>query len=301
MGNLVREGSRRPAGYLRAAGDLLKAMGEHVGTYLDPILALALVLLETSSELCEAAAAAREAAKEEGAMDHDAREEEEKEEERDEDEDEDDDEDDEDDEKKNEDSAAADDDVNAPTSASREAKEVRTLAVRLVASIFSRHPSFDYAAYWPLIASALEPMAARMAAESSATAPPPALAVVAALAADERLAVLLTANEGGSKAANLVAEAWRALGAPRASPVSRAAALDVAESLIEQAENAKFAARRASARTTTNTSRPCCSANTRRRFSRRFSRRWRLARRADAKSGNPPPPPRAPPVANSRC
>ena len=244
VGNLVREGSRRPAGYLRAAGDLLKAMGEHVGTYLDPILALALVLLETSSELCEAAAAAREAAKEEGAMDHDAREEEEKEEERDEDEDEDDDEDDEDDEKKNEDSAAADDDVNAPTSASREAKEVRTLAVRLVASIFSRHPSFDYAAYWPLIASALEPMAARMAAESSATAPPPALAVVAALAADERLAVLLTANEGGSKAANLVAEAWRALGAPRASPVSRAAALDVAESLIEQAENATFAARR---------------------------------------------------------
>ena len=121
---------------------------------------------------------------------------------------------------------------------------MRTLAVRLVASIFSRHPSFDYAAYWPLIASALEPMAARMAAESSATAPPPALAVVAALAADERLAVLLTANEGGSKAVNLVAEAWRALGAPRASPVSRAAALDVAESLIEQAENAKFAARR---------------------------------------------------------
>jgi hypothetical protein len=85
-----------------------------------------------------------------------------------------------------------------------------------------------------------------MASEAGAATPPPALAVVAALADDDRLAPLLTTSGGGSLAANgLLSEAWRALGAQFASPATRAAALNIAESLIEQAEAARFDADRA--------------------------------------------------------
>ena len=134
----------------------------------------------------------------------------------------------------------------------------------------------------------------------SATAPPPALAVVAALAADERLAVLLTTNEGGSKAANLVAEAWRALGAPRASPVSRAAALDAAESLIEQAENAKIAALRGERE---DDDEHVASVLLREHAPRFEALQSAPAARASRgrEERKPAAAPRAPPVANSRC
>jgi len=56
---------------------------------------------------------------------------------------------------------------------------------------------------------------------------------------------LLTTAVGGEQASALLSEAWRALGAPFASPASRAAALAIAESLIDQAEAAKFNSDRA--------------------------------------------------------
>ena len=213
VGGVVREGgSKRPAGFLRAAGDLLRAMGEHTKVYLDPLLSLALVLLEEASEICENAAAARLAAAAEyragvagsggeDGMDVDGVVEDENEIDDDVDDDEDDDDDDDDDEKKKNKkdkggSAARGKSAASSSSSSRDAREVRVLAVRFLGALFARHPGFDYSAYWPMVLKALSPMAARMAAESGAAAPPPALAVVAALADDERLAPLLTTSGG---------------------------------------------------------------------------------------------------------
>ena len=117
------------------------------------------------------------------------------------DDDEDDDDDDDDDEKKKNKkdkggSAARGKSAASSSSSSRDAREVRVLAVRFLGALFARHPGFDYSAYWPMVLKALSPMAARKAAESGAAAPPPALAVVAALADDERLAPLLTTSGG---------------------------------------------------------------------------------------------------------
>jgi hypothetical protein len=167
-------GSKRPAGFLRAAGDLLKAMGEHTKVYLDPLLSLVLVLLEASSEICEAAAVAREAAAAEyraglragagagagdgmdvdGAEEPDAEEEVAEEEEEEEEEDDDD------------GAAKKNKAVRGKLSASgsgggsrtRDAREVRVLAVRFLGALFARHPGFDYSSYWPLVLSALSPM-----------------------------------------------------------------------------------------------------------------------------------------------
>ena len=57
---LVRSGSKRPEGFVRAAHDLLKAAGEHAGAYLDALVAIASELLAEASALCESAADARE-------------------------------------------------------------------------------------------------------------------------------------------------------------------------------------------------------------------------------------------------
>jgi U3 small nucleolar RNA-associated protein 20 len=258
VGALVGSGSKRPAGFLRAAGDLLRAMGEHTKVYLDSLLALALVLLEASSDLCEAAAAARVvAAGGHGGGDGDGMDVDgehivndtevlEAEEEGDDD-------DDDGDTKghgaqregKSRGTPLVSGGGGAGGASIREAREVRVLAVRFLGALFARHPGFDYSGYWPLVLRALAPMAARMAAEAGAATPPPALAVVAALADDDRLAPLLTTSGGGGAANGLLSEAWRALGAPCASPATRAAALAVAESLIEQAETARFEADRA--------------------------------------------------------
>ena len=61
VGHLVSTGSKRPEGFLRAAHDLLKAAGTHVGFYLDALLSLTTELLTAASAICEAAADARSA------------------------------------------------------------------------------------------------------------------------------------------------------------------------------------------------------------------------------------------------
>ena len=135
--------------------------------------------------------------------------------------------------------------------------------------MFTRHPGFDYARYWPAIANALAPMAKRAAAESSSVnAAPPAVALIAAIAGDDRCARFLmggfdtggtaavdTVDPGGTtvdttgtlivdfssvnvinSAGSFLSDVWDALGTPRASGQARAAALAVAESLVERAE-----------------------------------------------------------------
>jgi hypothetical protein len=51
VAGFIGEGSKRPSGFMRAAGDILKAMGEHTLTYLDPIMSIALAgrVLATST------------------------------------------------------------------------------------------------------------------------------------------------------------------------------------------------------------------------------------------------------------
>ena len=247
---LVREGSKRPAGFLRAAADATRAMGEHVGAYLDPIATCATALLRVASRVCEEKAEAREKAalllsEEDG---HPTR------------------------------VPGSISSSSSSLATAKEAKEVRALAARLLASILARHPSFDVATrHWPVARDALAPMAARLAAEAGGASPPPALDVVAALAEDERLATLLLREEERASPAEkeeeeeeaevskgvakkreaelsagvrtddavtkprprgFLSEAWRALGAPSASPATRAAALAVAERLADQAEAA---------------------------------------------------------------
>ena len=246
---LVREGSKRPAGFLRAAADATRAMGEHVGAYLDPIATCATALLRVASRVCEEKAEAREKAamllsEEDG---HPTR------------------------------VPGSISSSSTSLATAKEAKEVRALAARLLASILARHPSFDVATrHWPVARDALAPMAARLAAEAGGASPPPALDVVAALAEDERLATLLLREEERASPAEeeeeeeaevskgvakkreaelsagvrtddaatkprprgFLSEAWRALGAPSASPATRAAALAVAERLADQAEAA---------------------------------------------------------------
>ena len=197
---LVRSGSKRPEGFLRAAHDLLRAAGEHAGAYLDALVALAAELLAEASALCESAADARErrARGSVGAVD--------------------------------------------ASVASKEAKDVRVAATRFLASVFERHPAFQYAPYWPSIADSIAPMLERAAAESSAeTAAPPAAALAAAVAGDDACARLLAANavlDDGTEVpvTSFLSHVWRALGAPRASGPTRACALAVAESLVERAE-----------------------------------------------------------------
>ena len=223
VAGLVGSGSKVPSGFLRAAGDLLKVMAEHTKAYLHPLLSMAVEMLAASSDICESAARAREAKLNEPdpAVDDD-----------------DVDEDDEDDEVNGEDEEDANDTRRAlaPGQAHRDAREVRSLAVRFLGALFQRHPDFDYSPYWDAMLSAVKPMAERMAAESAAPHPPPALSIVAALAEDDALAPMLERAD----ATSLLPQLWRALGAPFASPATRAAALSTAESLIERAEEAKF-------------------------------------------------------------
>ena len=213
--DLVRSGSRRPEGFIRAAHDLLKAAGEHVGVYLDALVAIASELLAEASALCESAAerrAERRASGNDGNVSGNTM------------------------------TSAGD----VADVASREAKEVRASATRFLASVFERHPSFEYAPYWPSIASSIAPMLSRAAAESGAeTAAPPAVALAAAAASDDACARLLAADivtDDGSRvvASAFLADVWRALGAPRASGATRACALAVAESLVERAETARL-------------------------------------------------------------
>ena len=215
--DLVRSGSRRPEGFIRAAHDLLKAAGEHVGAYLDALVAIASELLAEASALCESAAERRaeRRASGNGNVSGNA-------------------------------TFAGDDGSDVADVASREAKEVRASATRFLASVFERHPSFEYAPYWPSIASSIAPMLSRAAAESGAeTAAPPAVALAAAAAGDDACARLLAADivtDDGSRvvASAFLADVWRALGAPRASGATRACALAVAESLVERAETARL-------------------------------------------------------------
>ena len=223
VAGLVGSGSKVPSGFLRAAGDLLKVMAEHTKAYLHPLLAMTVEMLAASSDICESAARAREARLNEPdpAVDDDDV--------------------DEDDDVNGEDEEDANDDTRralAPGQAHRDAREVRSLAVRFLGALFQRHPDFDYSPYWDAMLSAVKPMAERMAAESAASHPPPALSIVAALAEDDDLAPLLERAD----AISLLPQLWRALGAPFASPATRAAALSTAESLIERAEEAKFKA-----------------------------------------------------------
>ena len=213
--DLVRSGSRRPEGFIRAAHDLLKAAGEHVGVYLDALVAIASELLAEASALCESAAerrAERRASGNDGNVSGNTM------------------------------TSAGD----VADVASREAKEVRASATRFLASVFERHPSFEYAPYWPSIASSIAPMLSRAAAESGAeTAAPPAVALAAAAAGDDACARLLAEDivtDDGSRvvASAFLADVWRALGAPRASGATRACALAVAESLVERAETARL-------------------------------------------------------------
>ena len=222
VAGLVGSGSKVPSGFLRAAGDLLKVMAEHTKAYLHPLLSMTVEMLAASSDICESAARAREARLNEPdpAVDDD-------------DVDEDDDVNGEDEEDANDTRRAL-----APGQAHRDAREVRSLAVRFLGALFQRHPDFDYSPYWDAMLSAVKPMAERMAAESAASHPPPALSIVAALAEDDDLAPLLERAD----AISLLPQLWRALGAPFASPATRAAALSTAESLIERAEEAKFKA-----------------------------------------------------------
>ena len=263
VGGFVRDGSKRPAGFLRAAGDLLKAVGEHTRTYLDPLLSLTVVMLDAASRACEDAAAARAEAAASSAErtvsggeddDDDAEDEEEDADEKDEDaaEEEEEEEEEEEDGRLCRRRRGGKEEEGKATSTTRDAREVRMLAVRFLGALFARHPGFDYSHYWPLVLRALAPMAARLPAEAGSATPPPALGVIASMAADERLARLLAPEEGTdaprgdlSAAGGLLSAAWRALGAPRASPQTRAAALEIAESLIEQAETARFHADRA--------------------------------------------------------
>ena len=220
VAGLVGSGSKVPSGFLRAAGDLLKVMAEHTKAYLHPLLSMTVEMLAASSDICESTARAREAKLNEPdpAVD--------------------DDEVDEDDDVNGEDEEDANDTRRAlaPGQAHRDAREVRSLAVRFLGALFQRHPDFDYSPYWDAVLSAVKPMADRMAAESAASHPPPALSIVAALAEDDVLAPLLERAD----AITLLPQLWRALGAPFASPAARAAALSTAESLIERAEEAKF-------------------------------------------------------------
>jgi U3 small nucleolar RNA-associated protein 20 len=213
--DLVRSGSRRPEGFIRAAHDLLKAAGEHVGAYLDALVAIAVELLAEASALCESAADARErrasGLKKTGTV------------------------------------TVATFAGDGNDVASREAKEVRASATRFLASVFERHPSFEYDPYWPSIASSIAPMLSRAAAESGAeTAAPPAVALAAAAAGDDACARLLAADvvnpSNGSRvaASTFLSQVWHALGAPRASGATRACALAVAESLVERAETARL-------------------------------------------------------------
>ena len=218
---LVRSGSKRPEGFVRAAHDLLKAAGEHAGAYLDALVAIASELLAEASALCESAADARESSRRlangEGV-----------------------------DENKNKTRAE-----NSATS--KEAKEVRSMATRFLASAFERHPDFDYAPYWPSIARSVAPMLERAADESSAaTAAPPAVALVASVASDDACAKLLledvfvTSSEDDEakikiRVTSFLESAWRALGARHASGATRACALGVAESMVERAETWRLA------------------------------------------------------------
>jgi U3 small nucleolar RNA-associated protein 20 len=229
VSSLVGSGSKVPSGFLRAAGDLLKVMAEHTKAYLHPLMSLTVEMLGASSEICESAARSREARRvdqiEPEAADDDA---------------------DADDGDQIEPEDVIEDvggeakGVIAPGQAHRDAREVRVLAVRLLGALFERHPDFDYSPYWTGILHAVRPMAERMPAESAAPTPPPALAIVAALADDDALAPLLE----GPGAESLLTQLWRALGAPFASPATRAAALAAAESLIERAEEAHWARKR---------------------------------------------------------
>ena len=221
---LVRSGSKRPEGFVRAAHDLLKAAGEHAGAYLDALVAIASELLAEASALCESAADARErlANAESPPLKNDE---------------------------------GVDKNHAEAFVASKEAKEVRVMATRFLASAFERHPDFDYAPYWPSIARSVAPMLARAANESSAaTAAPPAVALVASVASDDACAKLLledavvtsasSSYEDAKEKINVTSfleSAWRALGARHASGATRACALGVAESLVERAETWRLA------------------------------------------------------------
>ena len=177
--DLVRSGSRRPEGFIRAAHDLLKAAGEHVGAYLDALVAIASELLAEASALCESAAERRaeRRASGNGNVSGNA-------------------------------TFAGDDGSDVADVASREAKEVRASATRFLASVFERHPSFEYAPYWPSIASSIAPMLSRAAAESGAeTAAPPAVALAAAAASDDACARLLAADIVTDDGSRVVASA----------------------------------------------------------------------------------------------
>ena len=245
--DLVRSGSRRPEGFIRAAHDLLKAAGEHVGAYLDALVAIASELLAEASALCESAAERRaeRRASGNGNVSGNA-------------------------------TFAGDDGSDVADVASREAKEVRASATRFLASVFERHPSFEYAPYWPSIASSIAPMLSRAAAESGAeTAAPPAVALAAAAAGDDACARLLAADivtDDGSRvvASAFLADVWRALGAPRASGATRACALAVAESSSSAPRRRGWnVSRRRRRRRRATALRRLCSARTRLRC-------WRL-------------------------
>ena len=198
VAELIQKGSKRPEGFLRAAHDLLKAAGEHVGYYLDVLLSLTLELLTEASLICEAAAEARA-----DLVDADT-------------------------------GNQNNNDSNVSLRASREAKDVRAAATRFLASVLERHPAFDYSRYWPDISNALSPMAKRAAAESSSlNAAPPAVALIAAIASANESASLLLSDTNDN---NFLLEVWHALGTQKASGQTRAAALTVAESLVERAE-----------------------------------------------------------------
>ena len=115
----------------------MKVMAEHTKAYLHPLLSMTVEMLVASSDICESAARAREAKLNEPdpAVD--------------------DDEVDEDDDVNGEDEKDANDTRRAlaPGQAHRDAREVRSLAVRFLGALFQRHPDFDYSPYWDAMLS----------------------------------------------------------------------------------------------------------------------------------------------------
>ena len=235
---------RRRVGFLHIVADVLSHLGDHATAFWDPLVALSCALLdgtlaEAHAENRAAAAAAAAAAAPCDAEGEDAAAAPEEEEEEEgegaepsapsvpspfpalfpapapED----------------EDGVESDEEdcVVAATSAD-EAREVRGLALRVLASALRRHPSAAlWAPYWPSLARASRVLAPRLAREAAGSVgvAPPLLELACSCAGAPELALHLADD------AELLPAVLGCLGAPRASAASRAAAVGVLEGVLQ--------------------------------------------------------------------
>lgn len=143
-------------------------------------------------------------------------------------------------------------DNNATKREQEGAKEVRTLSLRLIASIIERFPTaVDYTFFWPELFSAIEPLVGRLTLEAAADRAPPVIDLCAALTSSPALvSILADANtsEGGARKSTsakskkqqqqvtgsiLLGKCIEVLAADTCAEPARVTVLDAVENILE--------------------------------------------------------------------